>query len=240
VMGRPTHNGVEQYTLESKGAVRVVTDGIAQQVGVTSGIGEVIPAVVLMHPRSLEETVRILGNERLTVLVEYLHGTGSLSKLQHVVCHAGHTGLKSLLTTTRQLLATHLQTVVLIPLQLSAPDATEVTVHLAIVILEDAGVDAVRATDGVWLWDKGAFGLFGNGNAEAEQSVVIFGRKDEIIATAFLSPGYLFDTEDYAMVGGGIPLYVIKRQDMVVLHLEVTAIVVEALTAVPVVARIDI
>jgi hypothetical protein len=50
----------------------------------------------------------------------------------------------------------------------------------------------------------------------------------------------LFDTEDYAMVGGGIPLYVIKRQDMVVLHLEVTAIVVEALTTVPVVARIDI
>ena len=41
VMGSPAYNGIEDDTLIAEGAIRVVTDGVAQEVAVARGVTEV-------------------------------------------------------------------------------------------------------------------------------------------------------------------------------------------------------
>ena len=70
VMRGPAYDGIEQYALIGERSVRIVADGVAKEVAVACRIAEVILAVVLMHPRSLEETVGIASFERFAVLVD--------------------------------------------------------------------------------------------------------------------------------------------------------------------------
>ena len=86
----PAYDGIEDDTLISEGTVGVVTDGIAEEVAVASGLAEVILAIIFVHPRSLEEAMRVTGFQRLTILIKDNHRTGSLSKLQHIVAHLHH------------------------------------------------------------------------------------------------------------------------------------------------------
>ena len=63
----PAYYRLKYYALVCEGAVGVVADGIAEEVAVAGGVGEVVLAVVLVHPRCLEEAVRIAGLQRLSV-----------------------------------------------------------------------------------------------------------------------------------------------------------------------------
>ena len=60
VVGGPAYDRSKDFTAIDEGSVGVVADGVAEQMAVTGGIGEIILAIVLMHPRSLEEAVRVI------------------------------------------------------------------------------------------------------------------------------------------------------------------------------------
>ena len=66
----PTYDWIKDDALRGKGAIRIVTNSIAEHVAVACRIAKVILAVILVHPGSLEEAVRITGLQRLTVLIE--------------------------------------------------------------------------------------------------------------------------------------------------------------------------
>ena len=50
VVGSPTHDGVEQHTLIGEGTVRIISNGLAEEVAVARRVREVVLTVVLMHP----------------------------------------------------------------------------------------------------------------------------------------------------------------------------------------------
>ena len=97
---------------------------------------------------------------------------------------------------------------------------------------------------------EGAFRTVGNGHAEVEDAVVVLGREDEVVFAVLLDdvvvphlllgPCHILHVEDNAMISSFTVLNIIERQYVVVLHLEVSAIVVESGTSLPVVAGIDV
>ncbi len=50
VMGGPPHDGLKQYASEGERSVGVVAYSIAQQMGVTRGIAEIVFPIVFVHP----------------------------------------------------------------------------------------------------------------------------------------------------------------------------------------------
>ena len=113
--------------------------------------------------------MRIACLHRFAILVENDHATGCLGKLQHVVAHADYATIDGrtvgsgeelafVVGSSTQVYETVLLTILsrngsqsvrqrMPPLELSAPESTEVTVDLAVVILEHAGIDRERAAD---------------------------------------------------------------------------------------------
>ena len=108
-----------------------------------------------------------------------------------------------------------------IPLQLSAPETTEVGVDLSVVVLEHAGVDGERAADGVLLGNERALRTVGNGYAEVEYAIVVLGREDEVVLAILfddvivphllLGPCHILHVEDDAVVGGFAVFNIIPR-----------------------------
>lgn len=137
-----------------------------------------------------------------------------------------------------------------VPLQLSAPQAPVVAIDAAVVIPEDAGVDAVGAPYGVLLRREGPLRPFGNGHTQAELAATILGREYQVVAAVFLHhiavphlllhPGHLLLVEDNTVVGGMPLLNVVKREHVVVAHLEVPAVIVKDIVALAVVAGVYI
>ena len=163
VVGGPSNDGLQDNTLIGEGAVRIVTNGVAKEMAVASRVGEIVFAVVLMHPAGLEETMRITCLQGISLFVEDDNGTWRLCKLHDVIAHAYHcTGDSGCIGLSKELRLmvgswTQVDETVLVailtgdrgktmigavpPLKLSAPESTEVAVYLTIVILEHAGVD---------------------------------------------------------------------------------------------------
>ena len=89
----------------------------------------------------------------------------------------------------------------------------------------------------------------GNGYAEVEYAIVVLSREDEVVLAILFDdvivphllfgPCHILHVEDDAVIGGFAVFNIIPRQHVVVLHLEVTAIIVESSTSLPVVAGID-
>ena len=50
VVSGPTNNRIQDDTLIGEWSIRIVTDGIAEEVAITSRITEIVLAVVLVHP----------------------------------------------------------------------------------------------------------------------------------------------------------------------------------------------
>ena len=243
VVSRPAYDRIQDDTLIGEGAVGVITNGVAQEVAVARRVREVILAVVLVHPRCLEEAVRVAGLQGLSVLVEDDNGTRCLGKLLHVVGHANHIagqcrciGLGEELCLVVGSRAKVNETVVITvlagdgleamikrtsPLQLSAPESSEVAIDLTVVVLEHTGVNGERATDGKFLGDERAFGLVGHGYAQTEHAAVLFGREDEVVLAVFLDdvvvphlflgPGHIFHVEDDTMVGNFAIFNIVPR-----------------------------
>ena len=142
MMGCPTYYRLQDNTLISKWSIRIITYCIAEIMSITCRVAEVILALILVHPASLEEAMRIIGWQYLTLLVNDDNRLWHFSKLLHIISHHGYTGWQRILLAFWKMLILQCL-VVLVPLKLTAPDTTEVAVNLAIIILEHARVDAV-------------------------------------------------------------------------------------------------
>ena len=142
VMGCPTYHRLQNNALVSERTIRIITYSIAEIMGITGRVTEVILALVLVHPASLEEAMRIIGWQYLTLLVNNDNRLWHLSKLLNIISHHGYTGWQRILLAFWKMLILQCL-VVLVPLKLTAPDTTKVAVNLAIIILEYARVDAV-------------------------------------------------------------------------------------------------
>jgi hypothetical protein len=50
VVSRPTYDRIENNALVGKRTIGIVTNGIAQEVAIASGIGEIVLTIILVHP----------------------------------------------------------------------------------------------------------------------------------------------------------------------------------------------
>ena len=262
MVGGPAYDGFEDNTLIGERAVGVVAYGVAQQVTVACRVAEIVLAIILVHPRGLEESVRVASLQRLSVLVDNEHGTRSLGKLQEVIIHASHQAGQGWHIGSREELGlavrswtevhTFLQHLLggNIPLQLSSPQSAIVAVDLPIIVLEHTGVDAVSTTNGVLLRNERTLRTVSDGYSEVEHAVVILSREDEVVLAVFLNniaiphlllcPRHILNVEDYSVVGDLAFHHVVHREHVIVFHLEMTAIVIEGCASLLVVTGIYI
>ncbi len=254
MVGRPSDDGGEDDALIGEGAVGVVTDGIAEVVGVAGAVGEVVFAVVLVYPGGFEEAVGVVGLEGFAVFVNDEDGAWLFGKFEHVVAQTGYAGGECGFVAFGQI-GTFEGFVVLVALELSAPDAAEVEVLLAVVVFQDGYVDGVAAHHGCGLRDEGAFGAVGYGDAEAEDVVAVFQGEVHVILAIFLlhvaipqlatMPGDVLDAEYDAVVGEFLfatddGFEVVGGEDVVVFHVEVVAVVVFGYATFPVMAGVNV
>ena len=146
VVGSPTNHRSKNHTLISEWAVTVVTNSIAQHVAITSGIREVVLAIVLVHPRCFEETMWVICLERITFVIHDDDWTWSLSKVETILGETHATTWQSIVLSFRELWSLKMD-IVLVTLKLSAPKSTEIDIYLTIIVLECAHVDAVATRD---------------------------------------------------------------------------------------------
>lgn len=90
VVGSPAHNGIEEHTLIGERSVGVVADGVTEEVAVTGRIAEIVLAIILVHPRSLKETMRITGLQGLSVLIDDDYIVRSFCKLHDIVAQTDY------------------------------------------------------------------------------------------------------------------------------------------------------
>ena len=136
------------------------------------------------------------------------------------------------------------------PLQLTTPKTAEEAVDLTVVVLKYTGIDGERATDGSLLRNERALRLVGNGHTEVEHTVIALSGEDEVVLAILLDdvvvphlllcPLHLVDIKNHTVVGSFVVLNIIPRQHVIVAHLEVSAIIVEALASIPVMAGVDV
>ena len=69
VMGCPTYHWFQDNAFVSEWSISIITYCIAEIMSITRRVAEVILALILVHPASLEEAMRIIGWQHLTLLV---------------------------------------------------------------------------------------------------------------------------------------------------------------------------
>ena len=133
-----------------------------------------------MHPRSLEETVRVACGKRFAVLTKNNHRTRFLGEFEHVVRKFNNAARKSRFVIGREMRVFY-GLVVTVTLQLSAPYTAEIDVMTSVVIAEHCHVDAVAATNRVRLRDERTFRSVAYSNTHTENVVTVFQREIEVI-----------------------------------------------------------
>ena len=250
VVGGPAYDGGEDYALIDEGAVGVVADGVAEQMGVAGGVGEVIFTVVFMHPGGFEEAMRVVGFEGVAFFVEDYDGTRLFGKLEHVGGEA-HASAGECGDVAFGEVGTLEGFVVAVTLELSAPDSAEVEIIVSVGVGEHADVNRVAAAYGVGLWYEGSFGTVGYGYSDAEDVVLVLEGKVEVVTSVFFGavavpelssgPGYVGDVEGFAVVGDFACHGVAVDGEYVhVFHDVLVAVVVFDVFTFPVVGGVDV
>ena len=116
MMGCPTYYRLQDNTLVSEWSIRIITHRIAEIMSITRRVAEIILALILVHPASLEEAMRIIGWQYLTLLVNNDNRLWHLSKLLNIISHHGYTGWQRILLALREMLILQCL-VVLVPLK---------------------------------------------------------------------------------------------------------------------------
>ena len=251
VVGSPAYHRSQDYSLISERTVRIVADGVAQAVGITGRVGEVIFSVILVHPACFEETAFVVsGCQRLPVFVQDHYGFRFFGKLQHIRTEFGNASGDGRLVVCGESSSTFQSFVVAIALQLSAPQTTEVHVVVTVSIIQNGGVHAVTSAHRVGLGNERTFGTVADGNTDTEDIILVFQGEIHIIFAVFLSyvaipeltscPRNIFGGEYQAMVYDFTFHGVIGREDVVVFHIEMVTVVIFGDTAFPVVGRVDV
>ena len=253
VVRGPAEDRGEDHALVGERAVRVVADGVAELVRVAGGVAEVVLAVVLVHPAGLEEAALVvLDLDRGAVLVQEDDRLRVLAELEHVLGELHHAGRDGGLAVGRVGGAAVLGEVVLVALELAAPDAAEVHVVLVVIVVQDGVVDGIAAADGVRHGLERAGGGVADGDACPEDVGLVLGREVHVVlAVAALHhlvvpelaarPRDILDVQRDAVVhdGGGHRVVALDGEDVVVLHVVLAAEVVVRRGGLPVVGRID-
>ena len=93
MVGGPPNNRGQNDSLVGKWTIGIITCGITQQMGIAGGIGEIIFALVLMHPGSFKEPpLMITCSYGLPFLIEYHHIPELFCKPKHIITQLGHPG----------------------------------------------------------------------------------------------------------------------------------------------------
>ena len=100
------------------------------------------------------------------------------------------------------------------------------------------------------LGNERALRLIGDSHTKMEHTVVVLGRENEVILAIFLDdiivphlflgPLHLIHMKNHAVIGNLTIFNILHRNDMIVFHLEMTAIIVEGSTCLPVMRGIYI
>ena len=249
VMGGPTYYRLQQFATETEGPIRRMTGSIAEEVAVARAVAEIVDSIAFVHPRGFEETMGIVGTQRLSVVVHDDYGPRLLGKLSDVSRHASYTGWQGWLGALRQMSILEC-TIVTITLKLSTPDAAEIDVNLAIFVLESTRIDGIAAANGIGKWRERTFGTLCNGYAKMEDIRAILHAINKIVSAILLdyivvpqlttSPRDVVHVKNLAQITSLKLIGVIKTEDVVVLHIEMIAIVVLGYAALTVMRGIDV
>ena len=250
VMGGPTLDGSQDDALINEWSFRIVTDSIAEEVGVAGRVAVVVLAVVLVHPRCLEEVMRIAHLHGSAVLINDTDRFRLVGKAKHIVAELHNAWRDARLLISREAGEVDSLVLLVVALQLTAEDATEIHVVGTVVILEDGIVDRITALDGMWLGNEWAFGLVADGNAATEDACLVLGREIHVVLAVLLlhvavpkllgSPRNLLASQSKTFV-----LHLSRhgvagdRKHMIILHVEVDAPVIFGDARVIVVRWID-
>ena len=211
----PALHGFEHNALVSERAIRVVADGVAQIVGISGGVGEVVLAVVFVHPGRFEETFVVVAfQEKFAVFVQNFHLFHFFGEALQVGAEFGYPRQDGGLVAFTQC-PFGIVLVVVPALELTAPNAAKVEVKTAVVVLENSRINAVSSFDGLWFGFEGAFWFFAGGYPNAEHILFVLDRKVEVIHSIFeggigcpklaARPGNVFDVERNPVVGHFTP-----------------------------------
>ena len=177
VMCGPSYYRSKYHALIGERSVRIVAHCIAKQVGVACGIREIILPVVFVHPRRLEETMRVVGLQRIAVVVNHEDGAWSLSIAKAIFCQPDTTAWQSVFLAFRQVWSLKVD-IVLLALELSAPESTEVHIHLSVgIVAEGTHVYAITARHRSWLWNERAGRIVCYGCSPMEHVVAVLQRE---------------------------------------------------------------
>jgi len=193
VMSGPAQNRLQNPATVRERAKRIVAGTIAQKVGVSSRVREIVFTVVLVHPGSLEEATVMVVTENgfarlrgengdlLDFTIELKHVLSELSSPRSL---RGNTLSANLLGT----LPFRIENIVafLVTLKLSAPKTPEVEVCATVLIDEAGRVDAVAALDGLGFGGEGPLGLVADGNADTEDALLVACREVKVVFAVLL------------------------------------------------------
>ena len=184
----PTHYRSEDDTLIGERSVRIVADGVTQAVRIAGGVGEIIFAVVFVHPTGFEETAFIVASrQRFAILIQNDNGFRLFCKFQHIFAEFGHTSGESLFVAFGQN-GTFQSFIVAIALQLATPQTAEIHVEITVSIIQDGRVD-VTAFHRIGLRNERSFRIVTDSYTDAENIVLVFQGEIHIIFSVF--PGYV-------------------------------------------------
>ena len=156
---------------------------------IAGGVGEIIFAVVFVHPTGFEETAFIVASrQRFAILIQNDNGFRLFCKFQHIFAEVGHTSGESLFVAFGQN-GTFQSFIVAIALQLATPQTAEIHVEITVSIIQDGRVDAVTAFHRIGLRNERSFRIVTDSYTDAENIVLVFQGEIHIIFSVF--PGYV-------------------------------------------------
>ncbi|KAL1954283.1 hypothetical protein VTO42DRAFT_1425 [Malbranchea cinnamomea] len=253
MMRRPSQDRFQDAACIGERTQGARSRGVNEVVRVSGRVGEVVCAVVLVHPGSLEEApVMVVCLERLTCLGgqddQVLHRR---SERAHVVVQLGDARTQRG-HIARGLLGSRpagVERARRPALELSAPDPAKVQVGLAVVVDKACRIDAVAARDGLRVWRERTLGTIALCDADAEDALLVARREVQKVLPVLgggvgrphllRHPGDVCGLEGHAVVGHG-PAHGVHGQDVVVVHVVLVSIVVVGLGGFDVVRRVDV
>ncbi|KAI6763653.1 hypothetical protein HG531_013041 [Fusarium graminearum] len=226
VVCRPPQHRLQNSTSIGEGSERAVTDGEAE-----------------------ENRLARLGGKDLDFLNFACELVHIITKLSNSRSLGGDTLAADFLRT----LPLRIKDIIalLVALQLSTPETSEVEISLSIVIHKACGVNAVATLDRLWVWGERTLWLVTDSNTNAEDSLLVSCGEVKEVFAVFLSgirspellghPRDVFCLQDDTMVSDlGRRVQALSTEDMVVSHVVLIAIVVELDIGLTIVRGIDI
>jgi hypothetical protein len=146
--------------------------------------------------------VGVIGLEGITLLVYHQDGARSLCKVESVLGKTYAAAGESILLTLGEIRSLKVD-IILITLKLTAPQATEINVHLTVgVIAEGAHVDAVTTCYGSGIGDERALRTLCDGCTPVEYVIAVLHGEIHDVALYFLTESHALSL--FLGIGGNL------------------------------------